>query len=123
MCRVKSKFVSSIPHKDKKNSYKTRTILMIKMFALLADTLKKNLKLIGKKRDKELKKICDKYRRNDGSYDILIPGSGGKDSVWVSHIMKHKYNMNPLTVTWAPHIYTKIGWLNFQNWVHSGFDN
>jgi hypothetical protein len=32
--------------------------------------------------------------------------------------------MNPLTVTWAPHLYTDIGWANFQNWVHvGGFDN
>jgi len=32
--------------------------------------------------------------------------------------------MNPLTVTWAPHLYTNIGWENFTNWVHKGgFDN
>jgi N-acetyl sugar amidotransferase len=31
--------------------------------------------------------------------------------------------MHPLTVTWAPHIYTDWGWKNFQSWVHAGFDN
>jgi len=32
--------------------------------------------------------------------------------------------MNPLTVTWSPHLYTDIGWKNFQNWIHKGgFDN
>ena len=31
--------------------------------------------------------------------------------------------MNPLTVTWSPHIYTDVGLKNFQNWIHSGFDN
>jgi N-acetyl sugar amidotransferase len=31
--------------------------------------------------------------------------------------------MHPLTVTWAPHIYTDIGWKNFQQWMQSGFDN
>ena len=32
--------------------------------------------------------------------------------------------MNPLTVTWAPHLYTEIGWKNFQNWMHvGGLDN
>jgi len=32
--------------------------------------------------------------------------------------------MNPLTVTWAPHKYTDIGWRNFENWVHiGGHDN
>ena len=29
----------------------------------------------------------------------------------------------PLTVTWAPHIYTEWGWKNFQSWIHAGFDN
>ena len=28
--------------------------------------------------------------------------------------------MNPLTVTWAPHLYTDIGWKNFSNWIHKG---
>ena len=52
------------------------------------------------------------------------PGSGGKDSAFASHILKYKYNMNPLTVTWAPHLYTNIGWENFINWSHvGGFDN
>ena len=32
--------------------------------------------------------------------------------------------MNPLTVTWTPHIYTNIGWQNFQSWLNvGGFDN
>jgi N-acetyl sugar amidotransferase len=31
--------------------------------------------------------------------------------------------MNPLTVTWAPHLYTPWGWDNFQSWIHTGFDN
>ena len=32
--------------------------------------------------------------------------------------------MNPLTVTWAPHLYTDIGWKNFINWSHvGGLDN
>ena len=31
--------------------------------------------------------------------------------------------MNPLTTTWAPHLYTDWGWKNFQAWIKSGFDN
>ena len=32
--------------------------------------------------------------------------------------------MNPLTVTWAPHLFTDIGWQNLQNSAHvGGFDN
>ena len=53
-------------------------------------------------------------------YDCVIPGSGGKDSAFTAHILKYKYGLNPLTVTWAPHLYTDIGWKNFENWIHVG---
>ena len=76
------------------------------------------------KREKELKILCDKYRGNGTEYDCIIPGSGGKDSAFTSHILKYKYGLNPLTVTWAPHKYTEIGWKNFESWIHKGgFDN
>tara|TARA_B100000795_G_scaffold267233_1_gene251673 strand:- start:273 stop:1604 length:1332 start_codon:yes stop_codon:yes gene_type:complete len=74
-------------------------------------------------REKQLIELCNKHRSKDGSYDCLVPGSGGKDSFYQSHILKYKYGMNPLTVTWAPNIYTDWGWKNFQSWIHSGFDN
>ena len=76
------------------------------------------------KREQSLIKLLNKHRRNDGGYDIVVPGSGGKDSAYTSHLLKYKYGMNPLTVTWAPHKYTEIGWKNFENWVHvGGHDN
>lgn len=74
-------------------------------------------------RDQELRELCDRHRSKDGSYDCVVPGSGGKDSFYAAHILKHRYNMHPLTVTWAPHIYTEWGWRNFQRWIHAGFDN
>ena len=75
-------------------------------------------------REQELRELLDRYRSKNGSYDCLVPGSGGKDSVYASHVLKYKYGMHPLTVTWAPHLYTDIGWKNFNNWVHrGGFDN
>ena len=74
-------------------------------------------------REKELLKVLDLYR-GKSEYDCVVPGSGGKDSGYTAHILKHKYGMNPLTVTWAPHLYTDIGWRNFTNWSHiGGFDN
>ena len=74
-------------------------------------------------REQELIKLLDKYRKKSG-YDCVVPGSGGKDSDYTAHILKYKYNMNPLTVTWAPHLYTDIGWKNFTNWMHiGGLDN
>lgn len=74
-------------------------------------------------RDQQLRELCDKYRKDDGSYDCIVPGSGGKDSFYASHILKTQYGMHPLTVTWAPHVYTEWGWKNFQSWIHAGHDN
>ncbi len=75
-------------------------------------------------RHNELEKLCNKFRKDDGSYDIIIPCSGGKDGSYVAHMMKYKYNMNPLCVTWAPHIYTEIGKKNLDNFINIGdFDH
>ena len=74
-------------------------------------------------RDRELRALCERYRKTDGSYDCLVPGSGGKDSFYAAHMLKHEYGMHPLTVTWAPHVYTDWGWKNHQAWIHAGFDN
>ena len=77
-----------------------------------------------KEREDELITLLDKFRRNDGRYDCLVPGSGGKDSVFQSHILKYKYGMNPLTCTWPPALYTDYGYQNFKNWIQiGGFDN
>lgn len=75
-------------------------------------------------REKELVALLDKHRRSDGQYDCLVPGSGGKDSAYQSHVLKYKYGMNPLTVTWPPILYTDYGHKNFMNWINvGGFDN
>lgn len=74
-------------------------------------------------REEELIALLDKHRSNDGSYDCLVPGSGGKDSAYQAHILKYKYGMNPLTVTWPPILYTDYGYKNWKNWIDSGFDN
>jgi len=87
-------------------------------------TVYKEKKIDWDKREKELIALCDKYRRDDGYYDCIVPGSGGKDSIFTSHILKYKYGMNPLTVTWAPHLYTDVGWKNLMSWIHvGGLDN
>ena len=75
-------------------------------------------------REKQLLAVLDKYRKDNGDYDCIVPGSGGKDSVYASHILKYKYGMNPLTVTWPPIMYTEYGYRNFRNWIETGgFDN
>lgn len=74
-------------------------------------------------REQQLLELCNRHRSKDGSYDCIVPGSGGKDSFYAAHMLKYKYGMHPLTVTWSPHIYTDWGWRNFERWIHAGFDN
>ena len=74
-------------------------------------------------REKELLELLDKHRSKDGSYDCIVPGSGGKDSAYQAHVLKYKYGMNPLTITWPPILYTDYGYKNWKNWIDSGFDN
>jgi len=77
-----------------------------------------------KKREEQLLVLLDKHRSKDGSYDCLVPGSGGKDSAYQAHALKYKYGMNPLTVTWPPILYTDYGLRNWINWIDvGGFDN
>lgn len=75
-----------------------------------------------KKREEELKTLLKKYRKGNGQWDVIVPGSGGKDSALVTHQLKARYGMTPLAVTWAPFIYTDIGWQNYFNMIQSGFD-
>ena len=74
-------------------------------------------------RHEELEELCNRFRRNDGRYDVVVPGSGGKDSVQAAHILKYKYNMNPILITWPPALYTDIGRRNFDAWLDAGFAN
>ena len=66
-------------------------------------------------REEELRELCAQYRSGDGRYDCLVPGSGGKDSFFAA-VRLREHGMHPLLVTWAPHIYTDIGWQNLQAW-------
>ena len=74
-------------------------------------------------REREFEELCNSFRKSDGSYDVVVPFSGGKDSIYVARELKVKYNMNPLTVTWAPHVYTEVGFRNLLASVHSGLNN
>ena len=67
--------------------------------------------------------LCDRHRKSNGDYDVIVPCSGGKDGGFVAHQLKYKYGMNPLTVTWAPLKATTIGRRNLDAFIASGFDN
>jgi N-acetyl sugar amidotransferase len=75
-------------------------------------------------REEELLQLLDQHRSKDGSYDCIVPGSGGKDSAYQAHVLKYKYGMNPLTITWPPILYTEYGYKNWKEWLDvGGFDN
>lgn len=74
-------------------------------------------------REQMLAELLNRHRSKDGRYDCVVPGSGGKDSAYVAHQLKYKYGMHPLTITWAPFVYTDIGWKNYVAFKDRGFDN
>jgi N-acetyl sugar amidotransferase len=76
-------------------------------------------KINFKIRENLLLRLLDKHRGKYGKYDCIVPGSGGKDSCYATHILKYKYGMNPLTVTWPPILYTDYGKNNYLNWIKS----
>jgi N-acetyl sugar amidotransferase len=80
-------------------------------------------KVDWKKREKELIKLLNMHRSKNGDYDVIVPCSGGKDGSFVAHMLKYKYNMNPLCVTWSPLESTEIGRKNLKNFIGSGFSH
>lgn len=74
-------------------------------------------------REHELVELCNKHRKSNGEYDIIVPCSGGKDGSFVAHQLKYNYGMNPLTVTWAPLVATELGRRNLDSFIQSGFDH
>lgn len=84
---------------------------------------KKNTEIDWESRHHELELMLSRFRKGNGDYDCIVPSSGGKDSVYVAHRLREDFGMNPLTVTWAPSMYTEIGFRNLQAQSHAGFDN
>ena len=74
-------------------------------------------------REKELGILLEKHRSTSGNFDCIVPVSGGKDGSYVSHTLKHKYGMNPLTVTVKPALSLDIGDQNLTNFIQSGFNH
>jgi len=83
----------------------------------------KKHKIDWEERWKRLEEICDRFRRDDGYWDIIVPCSGGKDGTYVAWMMKHKLNMNPLCITVKPNLQTEIGKENLDNFIKGGFDH
>ncbi len=73
-------------------------------------------------RERELIALCDAHRSHDGSFDVVVPVSGGKDGGFTAHQLKTRYGMHPLCVSFAPLLPTEIGRQNLAAFISSGFD-
>ena len=83
---------------------------------------KKNL-IDWNSRKLEFEEICNEHRSKDGSYDCIVPWSGGKDSSSIAYKLKYEFKMNPLLTTFSPLMPTDIGNINRQLLISKGFDN
>jgi N-acetyl sugar amidotransferase len=66
------------------------------------------------KRQKFFGSLCDKYRGNGNTPDVIVPWSGGKDSIYVAYKMLD-FGMTPLLMTVIPALETEIGKWNRRN--------
>ena len=71
----------------------------------------------------ELEKLLEKHRSNDENFDCIVPVSGGKDGSYISYNLKHKYDMNPLTITTRPPLTLDLGDKNLTNFIRNGYDH
>lgn len=61
-------------------------------------------------KEKELINILGQYKgRSGSSYDCVIPVVGTGDDFFIVDLVKNKYGLNPLLVTYNTHFSTKVG--------------
>ncbi len=117
------RFLSTAQHTDKPGGQKKFAAFDNDGVCLSCRYFEKKEFFNWSEKEEDLKDILSKFRSNNGEYDVIVPGSGGKDSIYTSIILKEKYGMHPLTCTWAPGMYTEVGWKNYNSWINYGFDN
>lgn len=74
-------------------------------------------------RQLELENLLNRYRRSSGEFDCIVPCSGGKDGSYVAYNLKHKYGMNPLSVTVTPALTLPLGDHNLRAFIEHGYDH
>ncbi len=71
----------------------------------------------------ELLELIEPHRSKDGSWDCLVPWSGGKDSSAIAYRLKFDYGLNPLLVTFSPLVVNEVGAANREAMIQLGFDH
>lgn len=62
------------------------------------------------KKQNELKILLNEYKNvSQNNWDCVIPVSGGRDSFFIVDLIKNKYKMNPLLVTYNKHYNSHTG--------------
>jgi N-acetyl sugar amidotransferase len=73
-------------------------------------------------RREEFFRVVEPYRGR-GTWDCVVPWSGGKDSSSVAHKLKFEFGLNPLLVTYSPMIPNEVGVANREALIQQGFDH
>lgn len=69
-------------------------------------------------KEKELEVLLSQYKgRHNSSYDCVIPVVGSGDDFFIVDLVKNKYKLNPLLVTYNTHFSTRIGVRNLSRLV------
>ena len=71
----------------------------------------------------EFLEIVEQHRARDGSYDCIVPWSGGKDSSTIAYRLKFEFGLNPLLVTFSPLLPNAVGAHNREEMLKLGFDH
>jgi len=79
-------------------------------------------KIDWEERERQFKKIVEGVKRMKGSYDCLIPVSGGKDSTW-QVVKSLEVGLRPLCVTWRTPARNHLGQENLNNLISLGVDH
>jgi N-acetyl sugar amidotransferase len=74
-------------------------------------------------RRNEFLALVEPYRSKDGSWDCVVPWSGGKDSSSIAYKLKFELGLNPLLVTFSPLIPNEVGMRNRESMLRLGFDH
>jgi N-acetyl sugar amidotransferase len=83
---------------------------------LACQSAEQKIHIDWKKREKQLKKIFEKTKKDSkDNYDCVIGISGGKDSTFQLYVLTKVYGLNPLAVTFNHTWYNETGLSNLQN--------
>ena len=74
-------------------------------------------------REHQLRAILDEYRSSGAlTWDCVVPISGARDSYFIVDLIKNKYKLNPLLVTYNTHFNTSVGNRN-KAYLQTHFDS